>query len=204
MKGKNYSCNNTGKRNKNDFYQTPYSITKQLIETGELDDCDTLLEPACGEHAITNVLTHNLKNKSIIEYDLYYDNFNYGVFDYSFDFFKETRKFDCIITNPPFSLATEFILHAKKIATKKIILLLPLNYLHGINRLNKIWCDTQFKFKCPYVFARYPLLENTVREDGKYKTGMQVYAWYVWDREWRDEPVIRHIDNNRYISKKGE
>ena len=32
-KGKNFSCNNTeGKRKKSDFYETPYSITRQFLE----------------------------------------------------------------------------------------------------------------------------------------------------------------------------
>ena len=31
MKGKNFSLN-SNKRNKNDYYQTPYSMTRQLLE----------------------------------------------------------------------------------------------------------------------------------------------------------------------------
>lgn len=185
LKGKNYSCNNTGKRNKNDFYQTPYSMTLQLIETGELYDCKTLLEPACGNNAIVKFLIENLNHKfSMSAYDIN------GKF-ISFNFLNETIQYDCIVTNPPFSKANEFILHAKKIATKKIIFLMPLSYLHGKNRFDTIWTDKEFPLKCVYIFTRYPLLENEIREDGKYKTGMQVYAWYVWDKEWKGEPVIR-------------
>lgn len=37
MKGKNFSTNNTGKRKKSDFYETPYSLTWLLLEHEKLD-----------------------------------------------------------------------------------------------------------------------------------------------------------------------
>ena len=38
MKGKNYSCNNkVDKRSKSDFYQTPYSITRHLLNNETFD-----------------------------------------------------------------------------------------------------------------------------------------------------------------------
>lgn len=192
-KGKNFSANSKT-RNLNDFYQTPYSMIWQLLETGELNNCKTILEPACGNNAIVSQL-QKTNNFEIIGYDL----FQNGV-----DFMQEKQQFDCIVTNPPFSYATEFILKAKKNALKKIIFLLPLNYLHGVNRFFKIWKDEFFPFKCVYIFTRYPLLEETVRSDGKYQTGMQVYAWFVWDKEWKGEPVIRWINNDKFVLKTGD
>ena len=50
MKGKNYSCNNTGKRKKSDFYETPYSLTEQLLEVEKLSG--SILEPARGNGEI--------------------------------------------------------------------------------------------------------------------------------------------------------
>lgn len=58
MKGKNFSTNNSsGKRKKSDFYETPYSLTRLLLEKEKLEG--TVLEPACGELAIVKVLKEN-------------------------------------------------------------------------------------------------------------------------------------------------
>ena len=82
-------------------------------------------------------------------------------------------------------------------------MLLPLNYLHGVARYNEIYRDSKFPLKAVYVFCRYGLLEDTIREDGMYKSGMMVYAWYIWDEDYlRDHPKIHWIDNNEDVLKK--
>lgn len=180
MTGKNFSANNTGKRKKSDFYETPYSLTWLLLEHEQI--IGDVLEPACGNEAISRWL----------ECEAY---------DKERDFFKETRKFGTVITNPPYSLAQEFILKAKEIAKHKIVFLLPLSYLHGKQRYETIWTDTDFPLAKVYVFTRYPLLGEPLREDGKHNTGMMVYAWYIWDKHYKGEPTIKWLDNNNYIIK---
>ncbi|EAL4082482.1 hypothetical protein DFW61_08910 [Campylobacter coli] len=59
MKGKNFSLN-TNKRNKNDYYQTPYSMTKQLLEVENFEG--KILEPSCGAGAIVKVLKDHSKS----------------------------------------------------------------------------------------------------------------------------------------------
>lgn len=183
MTGKNFSCNNTGKRHKSDFYQTPYCLTDLLLTKESL--VGTVLEPACGNGAIVSRLPRC---------DEHYDQ--------ETDFLKETRTFDTVITNPPFSLAKDFILKAKKVATQKIILLLPLSYLHGKSRYDVIYKDKTFPLKKVYVFTRYPMLEDSVRADGKHETGMMVYAWFVWDKSYCGLPTIDWLDNNDYVVRK--
>ena len=181
LKGKNFSANNTGKRKKSDFYETPYSMTEQLLEVEKM--VGSVLEPARGNGAISRMIG------ACESYDLKTGR----------NFLKEKRQFNTIITNPPFSLAQEFILKAKQVATKKIIFLLPLSYLHGKKRYDTIWTDKDFPLARIYVFTRYPLLGETLRQDGKYNTGMMVYAWYVWEKGYVGEPVIKWLDNNKYI-----
>lgn len=165
--GKNFSCNNSGKRNKNDFYQTPYSLTRLFLNTGIVPKEATILEPACGEGAISHVLN---------EY-----HYSHTAYDIEYDFLTETQKHDWIITNPPYSKALEFILKAKEVSDN-FAFLLPLSYLHGVERFNKIYSDEQYPLNSVYIFTRYPLLEQTVREDGQHKTGMMVYAWFVFKK----------------------
>lgn len=180
MTGKNFSFANLGQRRKADFYETPYSMTKQLLEVEEISG--SVLEPAYGKGAILGFLPVGT---------VFYDA--------DVDFLIETRQFDCIVTNPPYSLAFEFILKAKKVALNKFCFLLPLAYLHGKKRFDTIYSDRAFPLARIYVFTRYPMLGDSLRQDGKYRTGMLVYAWFVWQRSHQGEPVIRWLDNQPYI-----
>jgi len=212
MTGKNFSANNVGgKRKASDMYETPYSLTRLLLDCVELKG--DILEPACGKGAILDVLKE------------YGYAFNLWASDISDDYIggatcrkegnfldKElwrSYKFNTIITNPPFSLAYEFISRAKEMSVqgvRDIYMLLPLSYLHGKQRFDHIWSDRSFPLKEVFVFTRYPLLGEALREDGKHHTGMVVYAWYHWQlvNGATGHPVIKWLDNNPYILKKGE
>lgn len=181
--GKNFSCNNvTGKRKESDFYETPYSLTKLFLDKEPISGL--VLEPACGNGAIVKVLR------------------DYGIepisYDKEKDFFTEDRHFDWIITNPPFSLAFEFIQKAKCCADN-IAFLLPLSYLHGKKRYDEIYSDKTFGLRRVYVFTRYPMLGEPLRDDGRHNTGMMVYAWFLWQKGYSDEATIRHLDNDEFI-----
>jgi len=188
MTGKNYSCNNkTEKRSKNDFYQTPYSMTRLLLDNEYFDYNKSVLEPCCGNNAIVNILKEKW-NENLITY-----------YDIEKDFFTETKQYEYIILNPPYKLAFEFILKCK-IVCEKFAILLPLNYLHGKKRYDNIYCDKNYPLKNVYVFTRYPLLTSeNVREDGKYKTGMMVYAWFIFEKGFKNEATIKWLDNNNDV-----
>lgn len=190
--GKNFSGNNSnGKRKKSDFYETPYSLTRQFLDATHWNKTAKTLEPACGNNAIVKVLSEN--------------NFtNITAYDIEIDFLTETNKFEQIITNPPFSLARQFIFKSKEIS-EKFALLLPLSYLHGKERFDTVYSDRKFPLDSVYVFTRYPMLGDKLREDGKYNTGMMVYAWFVWDKNSTNkEPVIRWLDNQQYVKGKND
>jgi hypothetical protein len=86
---------------------------------------------------------------------------------------------------------------------KKFAFLLPLSYLHGKKRYDEIYSDREYPLKKVYVYTRYPMLGEPLREDGKYNTGMMVYAWFVFEKGYDGSPVIDWIDNNEdVISKK--
>ena len=186
--GKNFSTNNvTGKRRASDLYETPYSLTRLLLN--EITLRGTILEPACGNGAITHVLD---------EY-----GYLYTAYDKERDFLKETQQYHTIITNPPYSLAFEFIQKANTIA-REYYFLLPLAYLHGKQRYDSIYNAWAFTLRRVFIFTRYPLLGEPLREDGKHHTGMMVYAWYhfVQPIMYCDAPTIHWLDNDPYILKR--
>jgi hypothetical protein len=188
-KGKNFSANNsTGKRRKSDFYETPYSMTSHLLEVEDFDKSLTVCEPACGAGAISNILKKHWND--VVAYDV------------EKDFLLEYGNYDYIISNPPFSIAYEFVQRAKRVATKKFAFLLPLSYLHGKKRYDDIYMDKIYGLKKVYVFTRYPMLGEALREDGKYNTGMMVYAWYIFENHYSGDPIIDWIDNNADVLSK--
>ena len=95
--GKNFSGNTNKERPKSDFYQTPYSMTEQLLQNEEF--IGNVLEPSCGKGAISKVLKEHNFEVTAQDYDE-----GLGI-----DFLKFNKKFDNIITNPPFRLANEFV-----------------------------------------------------------------------------------------------
>ena len=190
-KGKNFSANNaTGKRKKSDFYETPYTLTRKFLDVEYFNKNSTVCEPACGGGAITRILKEHWEDDKITAYDQ------------ETNFLWETGEYDYIITNPPFSIAFEFIQRAKLVAKSKFAFLLPLSYLHGKKRFDEIYSDRSYGLEKVYVFTRYPMLGETLREDGKYNTGMMVYAWYVWTNGYSGLPTVDWLDNNEDVLSK--
>ena len=60
----------------------------------------------------------------------------------------------------------------------------------------------EYGLKKVYVFTRYPMLGEKLREDGKYNTGMMVYAWYIFENHYSGDPIIDWIDNNGDVLNK--
>lgn len=176
-------------RREADFYPTPYSITEHLLKRVEFPG--NVIEPSAGNGAMVEIFKkywapHN------IEY------FDKSIGPYKRDFLTYEIKSDNIITNPPFSLAMEFVLKAKELANNKIAFFLPLTYLHGQDRYKRIYQDNEFPLRHVYIFTRRPHLAGPLREDGKYITGMMDFAWFIWERGYIEgnQPRLHWIDNN--------
>src|SRR5574344_178179 len=108
--GKNYANRKPKEeRPESDFYGTPVSLVRELLNTGILDAYKnkTILEPCCGEYAISNELISN--GFTLVSKDLRYGN----------NFLEDTYTYNedtAIVTNPPFSLFDDFVLKAKSVA----------------------------------------------------------------------------------------
>jgi len=184
-----------------DYYPTPPSITRQLLDREKFSG--SILEPACGEGYIFQVISRH-----------HYTCFASDKYPYKFgadvqDFLERDvwwKPVDNIITNPPFSIKDEFLLKAKCIAQKKIAFLLPLDFYHGKSRYDNIWTgdgSKKFPLKKIWVFVRRPFFQQEIVED-TYTTGAVTMAWFIWDKEHKGEPTIGHIDNTKYVKGTGE
>ena len=175
----------TGENSKlNDFYNTPQNLTDHLLRVEKFNKNLTICEPATGINAIADVLRRHWNPDLVTSYDL------------EVDFFKDENDYDYMITNPPFSKSTDFILHAKKRVKQKFCLLLPLNYLHGKQRYEEVYTDKKYGLSKVHILTRSLLLnDGPIRPDGKAKGGILVFAWYVFENGYDGQPQISWIDN---------
>ena len=119
------------KRKESDFYPTPPDVTRALLGFLNLERGTGVWEPACGDGAISKVLTDN--GLCVFSSDLRLDS-GFGKADVNFlEIPLDARCPDWIITNPPFALAEEFIRHALTF-TPRVAMLLKSQYWHAKKR----------------------------------------------------------------------
>lgn len=195
MPGKCYSQANRGQRRESDTYSTPHSMVWQLIEyyQGFNYANSIVYDPCCGNGNVLKALEdYNIASygTDIIQGD---------------DFLKKEREDenpDLIITNPPFSWWAEFITKAKEIVNQGFAFLGKIDFLTGIKRYeSEIYYSGKFKLSDLLIFVRKPDLRHEIRADGKYSTGIDGYAWYIFKQHIRHPPRIDWIDNQEYILK---
>jgi hypothetical protein len=115
-----------------DLYETPPVAVAALLERETLPS--VVWEPACGPGAIVSVL--RAAGHTVIATDL--NDWGCPDSESRRDFLFEQRAPDggeCIITNPPYKLAQEFVLKARELAPK-VVMLLRLGFLESERRRN--------------------------------------------------------------------
>jgi predicted RNA methylase len=191
LKGTNL-VGGTGKNDRvdNDFYATPPEATHSLFTVEKFDGL--VWEPACGNGLMSEVI--KIYNETLSS-----DLIDRGYGTPNIDFLEADitqfgfLKCENIITNPPFSLFQDFTEKALNIATKKVALFGKLQALEG-NKRNELWVNSPFKVI--YVFkSRVNPLRNgsPVDDNGKKWCSTMAFAWFVWEKGYVGEPVIRWI-----------
>ena len=175
------SSRNNGERDADDFYPTPAYAVEELLKRevfiGNVWEC------ACGEGDISQVLKK--AGYEVISTDLI--DRGYGE---QIDFFKSNIIADNIITNPPYKIALDFVLKAKKQSTKKIAMFLKTVWLESESRYD-MFQDKEFPLKKIYQFSkRVTLYKSGIKMKN---SGMIAYAWYVWDKDYVGKPTIEWI-----------
>lgn len=148
----------------NDYYPTPISAITPLLDRIDFGKVTTFLEPCCGDDRILDSIPKD-KIKFWAEIS---KGKNY--FDYKFE------DIDLIITNPPFSIAIEFL--AKSLSEGKTICYLQrLNWL-GSKARKDFW-NSNPPDKI-FVLSKRPQFKRELGlGNGSDSTE---YAWFIWDR----------------------
>jgi len=171
-------------REPNDFYVTPPETTRALMEREKFDGL--IWECACG----TGEMAEVIKEYDCMVFSSDLIDRGYGRGGVDFLQHPDEDEVENIITNPPYKHAFAFVKKAKKIATKKIAMLLKITFLEGISRY-EMFQDTDFPLKIVYVFCRR---QKVAKEGMELKNaGMIAYAWFVWDKEYKGKPIIEWI-----------
>lgn len=182
-------------RVENDYYATPFMATEAILKHIDLGK-DTILEPSAGEGHIVKVLKDHYPNNRITMNDIAFreSRFGYDIMG-GVDFltFSPDRKWDTVITNPPFKYAQEFVEKALSIANHYVIMFIKIQFLEGMKR-RKLFDEHPPKYV--YVFSkRVNTLWNgeETTADGKPLSTVMCFAWFVWEIGYTGEPIIRWL-----------
>ena len=159
----------------NDLYETSECATLALLRVEQLPK--RIWEPACGRGAIVRVLRahgHEVLASDLIDYGdptcFYRRNF---LLEH-----KLPKCCECILTNPPFSLAEEFVEHALELCPY-VIMLLRLAFLESERRSHIL--DTGSLARIHVFRRRLPMMHRDSWTGPKASSAM-AFAWFVWDR----------------------
>ena len=184
------ASNHTDKeRESNDFYATdPIAIDKLIGSIGFITS--VVWECACG----TGCLSERLKQYCIGVVSTDAIDRGYGQVQ-DFLLAKEMPSgCSCIITNPPYKLATEFILHALSLLPDggRCIMFLKTTFLEGEKRHRLLF--SKYPPQRILQFSKRVLCAKNAEFQKMRKVGSAVsYAWFVWEKGYKGETTITWI-----------
>lgn len=186
-KGKSFAARTVSH---NDF-PTHQGLTRQFLDVEKFNYNLPVREPAAGDGFMSSVLEERFRY--VWSTDI----------NRSGDFcLTPMGKVPYIITNCPYGdLADKFVIRAKQLYTKKIGMLLRINFLSGKKRFDE---GVRKELQKVYIFTRMPDFSAPLRSDGKYPTAAIVYAWFVWKKGYKKRAKIYYIDNQEYVLNKND
>jgi uncharacterized protein YcaQ len=178
---------NSEEREHLDFYASDPQALELLLEQETFNN--HILEPACGDGVLSEVLKKH--GYQVDSYDIVNRGYDQPIMNFLTEYPQTLYKGD-IITNPPYSHALEFMRKALDITPtgNKIAMLLRVLFLEGKKR------GEFFKEHPPhtiYIFrGRTTCYKNNDKTN--HKQGAQAYAWFVWQKGFKGDPIIKWIN----------
>lgn len=171
-----------------DYYATDPQALEDFLNTFYQDghSLENVWEPSCGEGALVEPLMS--RGVQVTSSDIY--PYGYGEV---LDFLTTNQEWrGDILTNPPYKIAKQFVTHGLSLipSGRYLILLLRLQFLESSTRHHL------FKKSPPrfiYVHSRrIKIFKDNDRE--KYNKPQPLcYAWFVWEKDFQGEPILRWI-----------
>jgi predicted RNA methylase len=163
-----------------DFFPTPPWATRALMECvldGEIKD-RFVWEPAAGAGHMAEVLSEQAE---VFASDVHDYGKGYAIGSFvgeGADVLEPARRYDWIITNPPFNLAVEFAERALTLSDG-VALLVRSAWLEGGERYTRLFSKRE-----PNIVAQF--CERVPMVKGRWDPGATTatsYCWVIWDRQ---------------------
>lgn len=176
-------------REQNDFYATDPKSLEIFLEKLDEDKIylhKNIWECACGKGHLSKVLEekgYNVHSTDIVDR-------GYGIGNV--DFLKQDTSFEGdILTNPPFKYAEKFVEKSMSLLKDNyyLILFLKIQFLEGQARKEMF---KKYPPKYIYVNSKRQLCAMN-GEFEKYNATAICYCWFIWQKSWKGETVIRWI-----------
>ena len=182
-------------RVENDYYATNPKAVEMLLMNYPFHAA-TILEPCVGGGHIANAINDFFTNKRVITGLDLVDRGYPNTIVQDFLTWETDKKFEGIITNPPFSLAQEFIEKGMKLLTDdgQMAMFLKIQFLEGAKRKEFF---EKYPPKYIYVFRNRMATWNNGNEvdpnTGKRWATTMCHAWFIWEKGSNTEPIIRWL-----------
>jgi hypothetical protein len=174
-----------------DFYATDPKDVRAFLERFHRDGehlFGSIWECACGNGNIANTIKEYYPSSYIFGTDIVYRGYGKG----GIDFLHSPYTADTIITNPPFNLLNDFITKGLEKSNDKLILFCKIQLLESVER-KKILENSPLKYI--YVCSKRANIFRNGQElyNGKKLSSTMCFAWFVWDKLYKGEPILRFI-----------
>lgn len=167
-----YEFTNQYKRNDNDFYVEPRWCIEALIKAVKFEG--QIHDPACGTGKIP--LTFAAASFTATGSDLIERGFGCG----GENFLKDSRPYDNIVTNPPYSKSELFVKHALKCTKYRVAILARIAFLASQKRYELFteWMPPEKVV----ILSRRPSMPPGDLTDVLPQGGKTDFCWIVWNR----------------------
>ena len=186
--------NSTTQKADNDYYATDPKTVELFLDKALSDRAIDLVngsvwECACGEGHLMEVVKRYFPLCEWRSTDLVYRGYGCG----GIDFLKSDIRADLIITNPPFSLMNDFITHGLEQTDRYLVLFGKIQTLETVERVEIL---QKSPLKYIYVHSKRQATwkdGKSLDPNGKKWATTMCLAWFVWDKEYKGEPIVRWI-----------
>ena len=164
----------------NDFYATDPKSTKALLDNVKFEG-NSFLEPCCGQGHISKLIEEYYPNAEVVSQDLV--DRGYGKTGIDF------------LTNPPFKLAQDFIEKSLELLNDngKVAMFLKVQFLEGTGR-KEFFEKAPLKYVYVFRARQSPWMNGSpVDEKGKKWSSTMCFAWFIFEKGFEGEPIIRWL-----------
>lgn len=176
-------------RESDDYYATEPLAVRELLKVEKFSPL--VWECACGGGHISREL--QAAGYQVLSTDIVDRHFGFvrDFLDSSLP--PPANEFD-IVTNPPYSLAKEFVEQAMKITPDghKVAMFLKLQFLEGIARRSLF---RKYPPKIIYVSTKRLHCAKNGDFNKSNSASAVCYAWFVWEKGFMGDPIIKWIND---------